>query len=126
MNIQIKGFLVFCCLIISMTTFGQSSTSNNAPLKGTWSYSVADVPSGYEKGTIEFKQVEDKLTGILKNGSGTFNIREIKKENQAYTSTFYVDGSEVKMTLEQKADKITGLVKVEGWDIPITLTPVKE
>jgi hypothetical protein len=126
MNTQMKSLFLFCCLICCLTANAQNSTNSNTPLKGTWSYAVPDAPYGYEKGTIEFKQVDDKLTATLKNANGTYSIRDIKKDNQQYTSTFYVDGSEVRISFTPQTDKITGVVKVEGYDLPITLTPVKE
>jgi len=126
MNTQIKSLLIICCLFCGLTAFAQNSTNNNTTLKGTWSYSVPDAPYGYEKGTIEFKQVEGKLTATLKNVNGSYNLRDIKKDNQQYTSTFYVDGNEVKASFTPQTDKITGIVKVEGYDLPITLTPIKE
>jgi len=122
MNRYMKGLLLLCCMVYGMAVYGQDSS----PLQGIWSYTVPEVPYGYEKGTIEFKQVDNQLTGVMKNANGTYNIREIKKENQLYTSTIYVDGTEVTINFDPKPDKITGVVKVEGYEIPITLTPFKE
>ena len=123
MNTLIKNLLLVCFLLCGLTVYAQNNTST---LKGNWTYAVPDAPYGYEKGTIEFKQVENVLSATLKNSNGTFNIRDIKKDNQQFVSTFYVDGSEVKISLTPQTDKITGIVKVEGYDLPITLTPVKE
>ena len=126
MNTLTKNLLLLCFLFCGLTAFAQNNANNNTTLKGVWSYAVPDAPYGYEKGTIEFKQVENILSATLKNTNGTYNLREIKKDNQQYTSTFYVDGSEVKVTFTPQTDKITGIVRAEGYDMPITLTPVKE
>ncbi|MDR0795097.1 MAG: hypothetical protein LBE79_03465 [Tannerella sp.] len=126
MSTQIKFWFTLFCLFCGLSAFAQNTTNNTTTLKGTWSYSVPDVPDGYEKGTIEFKQVEDKLTATLKNVNGTYTLRDIKRDNQQFTSTFYVDGSEVGIKFSPQTDKITGIVKVEGYELPITLTPVKE
>jgi hypothetical protein len=127
MNTQlIKGFITLCCLAFCMTVAAQNSPNNDSPLKGTWTFSLPDAPDGYEKGTIEFKQVEDKLTANVKTANGNFTIREIKKVEQQYTCTFYVDGGNVTINFEPKADAITGIVKVDGWEMRMTMTPVKE
>jgi len=123
MNTLIKNSLLVCFLFCGLTVFAQNSTLT---LKGNWTYAVPDAPYGYEKGTIEFKQADDILSATIKNTNGTYNIRNLKKDNNQYTSTFYVDGSEVVISLTPQTDKITGVVKVEGYDLPITLTPVKE
>ncbi|MDR2233575.1 MAG: hypothetical protein LBE56_10690 [Tannerella sp.] len=126
MNVQMKGFLLVCCLIFSINVSGQTAAGNPLPLKGKWSYSVADVPDGYDRGTIEFKQIDGKTAATLKNGNGTYDIKEIKQVNQQYTTVFYVDGAEVSMSFDPKPDKITGICSVDGNDIPMTLLPVKE
>jgi len=119
----IKVLLTCCCLICCMTVFAQNAT----PLRGVWSFSLPDAPDGYQKGTIEFKQVEDKLTATAKMTYGTYTIREIKKDDQKYTCSLYVDGGNATITFEPKTTNlITGIVKVDGWEMPITLTPVKE
>jgi len=121
-----KGFFTLCCLMFCMTAFAQNSPTNDTPLKGKWAYLLPDAPDGYEKGTLEFKQVEDKLTATVITPNGTFTVREIKKVEQQYTCTLYVDGANVSINFEPKEDAITGLVKVDGWEMPMTLTPVKE
>jgi len=126
MKMQFKSLLIVCCLIISMNVAGQSSSGSAAPPKGKWSYSAPNAPDGYDLGTIEFKQVEGKLIATVKNSNGTFDIKEIKKVNQQYTASFYVDGNQVIMSLDPKPDKITGVCSVDGSDMPITLTPLKE
>jgi len=127
MNTQlIKGFFTLCCLAYCLTAFAQNRTNNDTPLQGLWSYSLPDAPDGYQKGTIEFKQVEGKLTGSVKTSYGNYTIREIKKDNQQYTCSLYVDGAEANIKFEQKEGKLTGIVKVDGWEMPMSLTPVKE
>jgi len=37
-----------------------------------------------------------------------------------------VDGANTTITFEPKTNLITGIVKVDGWEMPITLTPSKE
>ena len=127
MNTQlIKCFFTFCCLVFSMTAAAQNSPANDTPLKGTWAYALPDAPDGYEKGTIEFKQVDDKLTATVKTANGTFTIREIKQVERQYTGSLYVDGANVSINFEPTANTITGLAKVDGWEMRMTLTPVKE
>jgi len=118
----IKGFLTCFCLAFCMTVFAQNAT----PLQGLWAYSLPDAPDGYQKGTIEFKQVDDKLTATVKMANGSLTIREIKKDGQKYTCSLYVDGANTTITFEPKTNLITGIVKVDGWEMPITLTPSKE
>jgi hypothetical protein len=105
-----------------LTAFAQNAT----PLQGIWAFSLPDAPDGYQKGTLEFKQVDDKLTATAKMANGTFTIREIKKDGQKYTCSLYVDGGNASITFEPKTNLITGIVKVDGWEMPITLTPTKE
>jgi hypothetical protein len=111
--------------MIGMTAFAQTGTAA-MPQQGIWSYSVPDAPDGYHKGTIEFKQVDDRLTATVKTTNGTFTIREIRKTEQRYTCSLYVDGADVSISFDPKPELITGIVRIDTWEMPITLTPVKE
>jgi len=92
-------------------------------LKGIWNYSLPDAPYGYQEGTIEFKNSEEKQTAIVKIQSKTITINEIKKDGNIYKCSLYVDGSDVDVSFKQGNNKITGMVIAEGWEMPLTLTP---
>ena len=117
-----KALAILFCLTVCLSAYAQKKT---VELKGSWNYSLPDAPQEYQKGTIAFKEADEKLTATVKLQGNTVTINEIKKEDDKYTCNLTVDGSYVKIVFTPEADKITGMVTAEGWDMPITLTAAK-
>lgn len=129
MKTQLTKVLLLICCILGTTTFthAQDKDEKQTDLKGIWVYSVPDAPYGYQDGTIEFKNTDDKLTAIAKIGGSSYPIKEINKKDGQYSCSLYVDGSNVKITLKPAGkNKITGTAIADNWEMPVTLTPQKK
>ena len=121
-----KATFIICCILFSTATYAQTNKNAQNELKGSWSYSAPDAPYGYQNGTIEFKNTDGKLTGIVKINDSTYAINTFNKKENQYACSLYVDGNDVNITFIPDANKITGVAVVSSWEIPITLTPQKK
>lgn len=106
---QIVCFLF--CMLFSVTMSAQDKT---AALSGKWGFNASDVPYGYEKGNLEFKTTEGKLSATVRVQGNTIAIEQIKKQADTYICNFYLDGSNVEIILKPKAEKLEADVKVDG------------
>lgn len=124
MKTQIANiFAWLLCLTIGLTAHAQDKKEDK--LKGAWNYSLPDAPYEYQSGTIEFKEAGGKQTAVVNIQGNIITINDLKKDGDKYTCNLTVDGSDVKVVFNPGAEKITGMVTAEGWDMPITLTPKK-
>lgn len=121
-----KPLFLICCIFFSITTWAQENKDQKVELRGVWTYSVPDAPHGYQDGTIEFKNTDEKLTAMAKIGGSSYTINDITLKESQYSCSLYVDGSNVKITLKPGSKEITGTAVADGWEMPITLTPQKK
>lgn len=119
-----KVITLFVCLTLCLSSV-YAQKKADGKLKGTWNYALPDAPYGYQEGSIEFKEADGKQTAVVKIGSQTINIKEIKKAGDEYKCSLFVDGADVDVTFKPGTDKITGMVSTDGWEMPLTLTPKK-
>jgi len=127
-----KTLATLVCMLFCLTMSAQEKEKSCdkkccEKLSGNWNYSLPDAPYNYQSGTLEFKDSDGKQSAVVKIGSRTININEIKKNGDNFTCNLYVDGADVDVSLKKiSCQKMSGMVKAEGWDMPLTLTPVKE
>ncbi len=121
-----KAWATLFCLFIFLTAYAAENETNPDKLNGVWEYSLPDAPYGYQEGTLEFLQKDGKQAGVAKIEGSTYNINEIKKEGDFYTCNLYVDGNDVKVKIKSGKDKMEGTVIAGGWEMPVTLKPVKK
>lgn len=118
-----KTVAMVICLTFCLSAYAQKKADGK--LKGTWHYSLPDAPYQYQKGTIEFKESGGKQAATVKIQEDTISIEEIKKEDGVYKCSLFVDGSDVNVTIKPGAEKMTGTVVADGWEMDLTLTPKK-
>lgn len=118
----IKTIVLICCLAYSITTAAQEK---KVDLKGTWTYSAPDAPYGYQEGIIEFKNTDNHLTVTVKIEDTSYTIHNVTQKEDQYISTLSIDGNDVRLTFTPGTSKITGTALVDGWEMPVTLTPLK-
>ncbi|WHA39145.1 hypothetical protein [Parabacteroides distasonis] len=53
-------------------------------------------------------------------------INDIKAKGDTYTSSFYVDGTPVDLTMTQKGNKLEGMADAGGMQIPVKFKKTKK
>jgi hypothetical protein len=121
-----KAAAIFGFLFVTMAVYAGTMDSNSDKLKGNWTYSLPDAPYGYQDGSIEFKEVDGKLTAVAHIGTSSYTIKEIKKEGDTFHCSLFVDGNDVKVSIKPEKEELTGTVTAEGWEMPVTFKKIKE
>lgn len=117
---QIVLFLF--CMLFSVAV---SAQDKKGTLSGKWEFSATDAPYGYDKGKVEFKTTQGKLSAIVNIQGNSISVSEIKKQADTYTCSFYVDGSQVEVTFKPKAEKLTATAKVDGSVLDVNFNVLK-
>ena len=95
-----KAFTTLLCLLFCITISAQDKAADLSKLVGDWSFSAPDAPYGYQDGSFQIKQ-----------------------EN---TSSFYVDGTPVDLTMTQKGNELEGMADAGGMQIPVKFKKTKK
>jgi hypothetical protein len=122
----VKAAAIFGFLFVAMAAYAVAMDSNSDKLKGNWAYSLPDAPYGYQDGSIEFKEVDGKLTAVAQVGTSSYTIKGIKKEGDTFHCSLYVDGSDVKVSIKPDKEGLTGTVTADGWEMPVTFKKIKK
>lgn len=110
------------CITIS----AQDKAADFSKLVGDWSFSAPDAPYGYQDGSFQIKQENGKLTAKVNIQGSTLEINDIKAKGDTYTSSFYVDGTPVDLTMTQKGNKLEGMADAGGMQIPVKFKKTKK
>lgn len=117
--------MVFICSLFFCVAL--QAQNKNDLLVNSWEFSAPDAPYGYQDGLITIKEVEGKLTGEVKIQHSTVAIKEIKKVNDKYTCSLYIDGQGVDVSMKPKnKNLLEGQAMTGGMDIPFTCKPAKK
>lgn len=117
--------MVFICSLFFCVALQAQSKNDN--IVNSWEYNAPDAPYGYQDGLIVIKEVDGKLTGEVKIQQSTVTIKEIKKENDKYTCSLYIDGQGVDVSMKPKSKSVLeGMAMTGGMDIPFTCKPAKK
>lgn len=118
---SVRGVLsaLFCflfCIAVSAQERGQDVSK----IVGKWSYSAPDAPYGYQDGSLEFKSEKGKLTAKINIQGSVIEVKEIKVHGDTYSSSFYVDGNPIDLSITQNESKLEGIADTGGVSIPVT------
>lgn len=113
------------CLFFSVAVSAQGRGVDYSKIVGNWSFSAPNAPYGYQDGTLEFKSDKGKLTAKINIQGSVIEVKEIKAHEDTYTSSFYVDGNPVDLSITQKDDTLSGTADSEGMSIPVTMRRTK-
>lgn len=113
------------CLLFSVTVSAQDRGVDHGKIVGRWSFSAPNAPYGYQDGTLEFKSDQGKLTAKINIQGSVIEVKEIKAHGDTYTSSFYVDGNPVDLSITQKDSALSGTADSGGMSIPVTLRRTK-
>lgn len=75
---------------------------------------------------FQIKQENGKLTAKVNIQGSTLEINDIKAKGDTYTSSFYVDGTPVDLTMTQKGNKLEGMADAGGMQIPVKFKKTKK
>lgn len=121
--IQTISFLF--CLFLSFSTYAQEKKLNPALYAGNWSFTVADAPYGYDKGTAKLFMEEDALKGEFKLGEAMLKVNSFTEKEDGYSCTVNIDGYPIDIMIHYKDRKLTGRAD-DGYNYyTITFTKVK-
>jgi hypothetical protein len=117
-----KLMVIICSLLLCIVLHAQ-----NKDIANLWAFSAPDAPYGYQEGIFLIKEQEGKLNGEVKIQQSTVVVKEIKKDGDFYTCSFYVDGQaiDVKFNTTGK-NELQGQATGGGMDIPFTAKPAKK
>lgn len=121
-----KLFTALLCLLFCVTISAQDKATDFSKLVGDWSFSAPDAPYGYQDGSFQVRQENGKLTVKVNIQGSTLELKDIQVKGDTYTSSFYVDGTPVDLTMTQKGNKLEGMVDAEGMQIPVKFKKMKK
>lgn len=117
-----KLMVIICSLFLCIALHAQ-----NKDIVNLWSFSAPEAPYGYQDGTLLIKEKDGKLNGEVKIQQSTVTVKEIKKEGDYYTCSFYLDGQAVDVKFKSKGKtEIEGQALSAGMDIPFTCKPANK
>lgn len=117
-----KLMVILCSLFLCIALHAQ-----NKDVINLWDFSAPEAPYGYQEGTFLIKEQDGKLSGEVKIQQSTVAVKEIKKDGDYYTCSFYIDGQAVDVKFKAKGkNQLEGQALGGGMDIPFTCKPAKK
>ena len=112
------SFIILNCLL--------AFTLHAEVLSGKWNFEAPTAPYGFQNGSIEFKNVDNKTIAVVDFGNASYEL-DVKqtKENQ-YTSIIPIMGDEVNVTVDNSDGKMKTIVNALGMDIDVKLSKTNE
>lgn len=110
------------CIAIS----AQDKAADLSKLVGDWTFSAPERSVWISRWRLQIKQENGKLTAKVNIQGSTLEINDIKAKGDTYTSSFYVDGTPVDLTMTQKGNKLEGMADAGGMQIPVKFKKTKK
>ena len=105
-----KIFYVAIVFFAISSVFGLNAQNKNVAV-GKWKYEVAQAPYGYNKGVLEIKEVNEKLTGELSFISGEdLKLQKLTMRNDTIWANIYVESENVQIVAKINKLKMNGSV----------------
>lgn len=93
-------------------------------LKGRWNFEAPEAPYGFQSGTVEFKDVDNKTVAMIDFGyiSYEFDVKETTKDQ--YATKVPIMGDELLVTLDNRNGEMKTMVSIKNLkkDINVTLS----
>lgn len=121
-----KILTTLLCLLFCVALQAQDKAADVSKIVGDWSFSAPDAPYGYQDGTLRLKQEKGKLVAQVNIQGTTLEVKNIRIDGNTYTSSFYVDGTSVELSLTQNESHLEGIANAAGMEIPVTLKKTKK
>ncbi len=120
--------MFFALVILFSMTFVFSLTAQNKKKAiGVWKYEVAEAPNGYDKGTLEFKEHEKEISGVVKFDSGnSVKLQKVTMSNDTLRANVYVDSENVDIVAKVSNTKMEGSVNTSSGKMSLKADKVVE
>lgn len=122
MTLQTFGIILFSLLIMSCAASKTSKTS----YAGDWKYTFPMQNGGEMAVTMTIIQNDKVYSGSLSSEAGSVDLEDLVIEDGKMTSKFNVQGYEMNIKGIFSGDTFTGTTTVDGNDVPMNATRVKE
>jgi hypothetical protein len=118
----LRTIVILMCLSIgSLSLSAQGKKKQDASkFVGEWTFSTPDSPEGYQDGTASLKLDKGKLTGEFTVGGFSSKVDVFKETENGFSSTLYVEGYPVTVTLTWKNDRLEGTADTGDAIVSIT------
>ena len=105
-----KVFLVLVVLFSIGFVFSLTAQNKKKAI-GVWKYEVSQAPYGYDKGTLEIKEHEKELSGVVKFNSGnSVQLQKVTMINDTLRANVFVDSENVDIVAKINTTKMEGSV----------------
>lgn len=96
-------------------------TMQAEPLKGKWNFEAPDAPFGFQNGTVEFMNMNEKTVAKIDFGhlSYEFDVKETEKNK--YATQVPVMGDELNVTLDNTNGDMKTMVCMTNLDMKINV-----
>ena len=120
--------LFYAFVILFITASGLTlSAQNQKDVVGNWKYEVAQAPYGYNEGTIEIKNLKDKLIGEVNFHSGqAVKMQKLTMRNDTIWANIYVDSENVQLIAKISNSKMKGSVNTSMGEMTLKADKIVE
>lgn len=103
--------IIFALVVVFSMVFVFSLTAQNKKkaAKGVWKYEIEQAPYGYDKGTLEIKEYEKEISGVVNFNSGySVQLQKMTMSNDTLRAYIFVDSESIDIVAK------IGKTKMEG------------
>ena len=98
-------------VVFSMVSLFSLTAQNNKNAIGVWKYEVADAPYGYDKGTLEIKELKKEFSGVVNFNSGnSVELQKVTMSNDTLRANVLVDSEYIDIVAKISNAKMEGSV----------------
>ena len=102
---------IFFALVVLFSFVFVLTAQNKKKAVGVWKYEVAQAPYGYERGTLEVKNLKNVFSGEVKFNSGnSVKLQKMTLSNDTLRANLFVDSEYVDVVAKISNTKMEGFV----------------
>ena len=102
---------IFFALVVLFSFVFVLTAQNKKKAVGVWKYEVAQAPYGYERGTLEVKELKKEFSGEVKFNSGnSVKLQKMTLSNDTLRANLFVDSEYVDVVAKISNTKMEGFV----------------
>ncbi len=122
-NTIVKNFCAIYTIAFALVLAGCATAkmAKNSP-SGAWNYTVMNTPDGNVTGTMTIQQEGEGYTGTLTSPAGTTELNNVTVEDQQLSSSFYYQGTPLRLSGSFSGDTFTGSVDGGGQSFSMEAT----
>ena len=98
-------------VLFSIASVFSLTAQNNKKAVGVWKYEVSQAPYGYDKGTLEIKELKNDFSGVVNFNSGnSVKMQKVTMSNDTLRANLFVDSESVDIVAKISNTKMEGTV----------------